>query len=111
VLDAFALAIIGNASGPVYPGLGLNVDEPRARRGALNVARAYQALSVVAPSAPAYVSESDYFQKDWQQAFWGPNYPRLQAAKRRYDPQGLFVIHHGVGSEEWSADGFERIAG
>ncbi len=111
VLDAFALAIIGNAGGPVFPGLGLKVDEPRARRGALNVARAYQALSAVAPSAPAYVSESDYFQTDWQQAFWGPNYPRLQAAKRRYDPQGLFVIHHGVGSEDWSADGFERIRG
>ena len=111
VLDAFALALIGNAGGPVYPGSGGSVDEPAARRGALRVGRAYQALSVVVPDAPAYVSESDYFQNNWQQAFWGPHYPRLLAAKRRYDPDGLFVIHHGVGSEGWSADGFERRPG
>jgi FAD/FMN-containing dehydrogenase len=52
------------------------------------------------------VSESNYFQADWQRAFWGANYPRLQAVKRRYDPEGLFFVHHGVGSEDWSADGF-----
>jgi hypothetical protein len=33
----------------------------------------------------------------------------LLAVKRRYDPDGLFVVHHGVGSEEWSDDGFERL--
>ena len=111
MLDAFALALIGNAGGPVYPGSGGRVDEPAARRGALRVGRAYQALSAVVPDAPTYVSECDYFQKGWQQAFWGPHYPRLLAAKRRYDPDGLFVIHHGVGSEGWSADGFERRPG
>lgn len=26
----------------------------------------------------------------------------------RYDPDGLFTTHHGVGSEEWSADGFNH---
>jgi len=29
--------------------------------------------------------------------------------KKQYDPQGLFFVHHGVGSEAWSADGFTRI--
>jgi hypothetical protein len=28
--------------------------------------------------------------------------------KARYDPHGLFFVHHGVGSEDWSADGFMR---
>ena len=28
---------------------------------------------------------------------------------RLYDPDGLFFVHHGVGSEEWSADGFTRV--
>jgi hypothetical protein len=29
--------------------------------------------------------------------------------KKRYDPDGLFFAHHGVGSDEWSADGFTRL--
>ncbi len=111
VLDAFALALIGNAGGPVYPGCGGSVDESGARRGALRVRRAYEALSVLVPKAPTYVSECDYFQADWQRAFWGPHYPRLLATKQRYDPDGLFVIHHGVGSEAWSADGFAPRSG
>lgn len=108
VLDAFALALIGNAGGPAYAGSGGVVDEADAREGAARVQRAYQALRTLLPAAPTYVSECDYFQRDWQASFWGPHYPRLLATKRRYDPDGLFVIHHGVGSEDWSADGFER---
>jgi len=38
-------------------------------------------------------------QPDWQRAFWAPNYRRLLTIKRRYDPDGLFTVHHGVGSE------------
>jgi len=48
------------------------------------------------PGAGTYMSESDYFQSDWKQAYWGEHYPRLAAAKRRYDPTGLFQVHHGV---------------
>ena len=29
----------------------------------------------------------------------------------KYDPTGLLFVHHGVGSEDWSADGFTRLAG
>lgn len=109
VLDGFALAIIGNAGDPVYQGLGAHVDEDRARGAADRVNAAYERLTKVVPDAGAYVSESDYFQRDWQRAFWGSNYRRLAAAKRRYDPDGLFIVHHGVGSEHWSADGFTRL--
>ena len=35
-------------------------------------------------------------------------YARLRAVKDRYDPDGLFFVHHGVGSEDWSPDGFTR---
>ena len=31
-------------------------------------------------------------------------------SRTRYDPDGLFFVHHGVGSERWSADGFVRAA-
>ncbi|MBB3228036.1 FAD/FMN-containing dehydrogenase [Luteibacter sp. Sphag1AF] len=110
--DAFALAIIGAGGDPAYPGLpGAKTDLPRARRERKRVGEAMDELLRVAPGAGAYVSESSYFQKDWQQAYWGSNYARLAAAKRRYDPDGLFFVHHGVGSEVWSADGFTRTGG
>ena len=58
------------------------------------------------PRVGSYVWETDYFQPNWQDAFWGENYARLRAIKDKYDPDGLFFLHHGVGSEDWSADGF-----
>ena len=58
----------------------------------------------------SYVSESNYFESRWQESFWGSNYPRLRGVKKAYDPDGLFFVHHGVGSEEWSDDGFTRLA-
>ncbi|GGA15353.1 FAD-binding oxidoreductase [Dyella caseinilytica] len=108
VLDAFALAIIADAGDPAYPGMP-GPDLAAARSNAERVDAAMDALLQVAPGAGAYVSESDYFQRDWQTAFWGTNYPRLAAAKQTYDPHGLFFVHHGVGSEGWSADGFTRL--
>jgi FAD/FMN-containing dehydrogenase len=110
MLDAFALALIGAPADPAYPGMpGAHVDNAKAHRDAESVGKAMDELLKVAPGAGAYVSESDYFQPDWQSAFWGTNYPRLAAAKRQYDPDGLFFVHHGVGSEAWSADGFTPL--
>jgi hypothetical protein len=60
----------------------------------------------VTPDPGSYVSESDYFEPDWQRSYWGTNYARLAEVKRTYDPAGLFFVHHGVGSEDWSEDGF-----
>jgi FAD/FMN-containing dehydrogenase len=61
------------------------------------------------PRVASYVWESDFFQPNWQDAFWGENYARLRSVKEKYDPDGLFYIHHGVGSESWSPDGFARV--
>jgi len=66
-------------------------------------------LRTVAPDGGAYVSESNYFEEKFQRAYWGSNYPRLAAAKKKYDPSGLFFVHNGVGSDEWSADGFTKL--
>ena len=85
-------------------------DLARARSDANTIAQATAELRKLAPNPGSYVSESDFFEKDWQHAFWGENYPRLRAVKAKYDPDGLFFVHHGVGSEEWSDDGFERPA-
>ena len=44
--------------------------------------------------------------RTWQRSYWGGHYRRLKAIKEKYHPQGLFYVHHGVGTEGWSADGF-----
>ena len=66
------------------------------------------ALRAVAPSAGSYLSEGDFFERDWKTSFWGGHYARLRRIKARVDPSSLFVVHHGVGSEDWSEDGFTR---
>jgi Berberine and berberine like len=81
-----------------------------ARLARQEIDKAMEELLRVAPGAGSYVSESDYFERDWQRSFWGSNYPRLAALKKKYDPTGLFFVHHRVGSEEWSANGFTRLA-
>ena len=68
-------------------------------------------LRKLAPDAGSYVAESNFFEPDWQRSYWGENYARLLAVKSRYDPGGLFFVHHGVGSETWSADGFTPVRG
>ena len=111
VANAFALVIIANADKPAYPGLpGATISRENARRDAQAVDRAIAELRKLVPHSGSYVSESNYFNQSWQEAFWGANYPRLQAVKAKYDPNGLFFVHHGVGSETWSADGFNQLA-
>jgi Berberine and berberine like len=67
-------------------------------------------LRRVIPDDGSYLAESDFFDEAWRRSFWGANYPRLLAVKDRYDLDGLFFVHHGVGSERWTADGFTRLA-
>jgi FAD/FMN-containing dehydrogenase len=109
VVDAFALAIIADAERPSYPGLPRPpMDLDAAHQDARAIDRSAAELRRIAPKAGSYVSESNYFNPVWQTAYWGANYARLQAVKRKYDPDGLFFVHNGVGSEEWSRDGFTR---
>jgi FAD/FMN-containing dehydrogenase len=106
VTTAFALAIVAgntpNAPAEASPDIGKS--QERAKR----IGDAMAALRKAAPSSGSYLSECDYFQADWQRAAWGDNYDRLAKVKHQYDPNGLFFVHHGVGSETWSADGFTR---
>jgi FAD/FMN-containing dehydrogenase len=98
VLDAFALAISASGGPPAFSGLPAP-DHAAGGAARSRVQAAMAALRAAAPETGAYVNECDYFQADWQRAFWGPNYPRLSRTKRHYDPDGLFTVHHGVGSD------------
>jgi FAD/FMN-containing dehydrogenase len=110
VCEAFALAIVADGQGPAYPGVtGHEPDVAKGREAAKNVHRCMNELREVAANGGAYVSESNFFESDFQHAYWGTNHARLAQIKRKYDPDGLFFVHNGVGSEGWSADGFARV--
>ena len=110
VCEAFALAIIADGGQPAYPGQQRPaMDLKAAHQAAHAVDQAAAALRRIAPKAGSYVSESNYFNGSWGRDFWGENYARLRSVKAKYDPDGLFFAHHGIGSEEWSADGFVRL--
>ncbi len=109
VTGAFALVIIADGERSSYPGEQrppMELTAAHADARAIELATAE--VRKLAPEAGSYVSESNYFNEHWREAFWGPHYPRLRAIKYRYDADGLFFVHHGVGSEDWSADGFTR---
>jgi len=108
VLDAFALAIMANGGAPPSPGQPFDVGPAHQHARAVDEAAAE--LRKIVPRPGSYVSESNYFNETWQRAFWGTHYPRLRAIKAKYDSDGLFFVHHGVGSEAWSPDGFTRLA-
>jgi FAD/FMN-containing dehydrogenase len=110
VLIAFALAIAVDAQGSAYPGIpGHEPSVVEGRKAAERVDLGMSQLRALVPDPGAYVSESNYFEKGWQQAYWGSNHPRLAKLKGKFDPDGLFFVHNGVGSEQWSTDGFTKL--
>jgi FAD/FMN-containing dehydrogenase len=110
VLDAFALLILAGEGAPAMTGVdGHEPDLPDARNAASSMRLAMEHLKKMLPVSGSYVSETDFFEENWQESFWGANYKKLLTVKNTYDPEGLFFVHHGVGSEDWSADGFTKI--
>ncbi|KAI1496539.1 FAD binding domain-containing protein [Biscogniauxia marginata] len=63
----------------------------------------------VSPGAGAYMSEADYIEPNFTQAFFGSKYAKLYELKQRIDPFGVFYAHTGVGSEDWETS--EMILG
>jgi hypothetical protein len=108
VVGAFALALIADGQASAYPGERAP-DSLAAQKDADAIANAAARLRQCVPEAGSYVSESNYFNPRWQDAYWGPNHARLAAIKAKYDPDCLFFVHNGVGSEGWSRDGFRRL--
>ena len=112
LLNAFTLAIIADGDEtPAYPGfIRPPVDMARARARAHEIGMAAAELRRVAPRSGSYLNEGNFFNASWREEFWGNNYSKLRAIKTKYDPDGLFFVHHGVGSEDWSSDGFTRLS-
>ena len=106
--SAFALAIVANGGPPPFPAQTPQ-SLAKALQHAIAVDAALRELRQIAPRGGSYVSESNYFNADWKAAFWGEHTERLARAKAAYDPEGLFYVRHGIGSEAWSEDGFVRL--
>ncbi|RWA09890.1 hypothetical protein EKO27_g5203 [Xylaria grammica] len=66
-------------------------------------------IEAVTPGGGVYLNEASFQQLDWQESFYGSNYPRLEAIKAKYDPQTLLYAVTAVGSEYWAADPDGRL--
>ena len=53
----------------------------------------------------AYSNEASVFEPNFQTTFFGNNYARLSSIKAEYDPDDLFIVGAGVGSERWDSSG------
>lgn len=83
-----------------YPNVaGYEPDLLWAKKEADGVNQAMAHIKKATPDGGSYTNEGDFAEKNWQSEFWGKNYTRLLSIKRKYDPENLFRVHHGVGSE------------
>lgn len=59
----------------------------------------------ITPGGGAYMNEGDMQDPDWKNTFYGDNYGRLLAVKKKWDPESVFWVISGVGSDEWEVRG------
>jgi hypothetical protein len=98
--ESFALMISAASEQTRFPGLKGFMPNPESFQKKIEEAKsAYKIIKALAPESGTYFSESDYFEENWKQNYWGENYPRLLEIKKKYDPDNLFRVHHGVGSD------------
>lgn len=61
------------------------------------------------PGGGAYLNEANFEEPEWQRAFYGSNYARLERIKNKFDPQSLLYARTAVGSEKWAEDKNHRL--
>jgi hypothetical protein len=52
----------------------------------------------------AYPNEASFNETNWQDAFWGSNYPKLSQIKTKYDPDMVFYVTPGVNADMMNAN-------
>jgi hypothetical protein len=100
VFDATGLIIMSSSVKEFWPELPeTQADDSAfaAQRDSVNSAMGLFRAAI--PDAGSYANEADFFETDWKNEFWGQNYDRLLQIKQEVDPNNLFKVHHGVGSD------------
>ncbi len=67
------------------------------------------AAVALAPDSGAYMNEADWRDPDYLRNFYGDALAGHQAAKEKYDPDGVFYCPTCVGSDQWVTDGAGRL--
>lgn len=99
VYKSVGLVIFSLGSNKIFPGVkGHEPDIKKAQQDMRKINKAMQLFVSATPGAGTYANEADYFQKDWEQDFYGSYYAKLLLIKHKYDPSNIFRCHHCVGS-------------
>ncbi|KAI1372843.1 FAD-binding domain-containing protein [Hypoxylon crocopeplum] len=59
------------------------------------------AMKKAGPKGCAYVNEGDPYQPNWQDHFWGSEYPTLLKTRKKWDPHGILYSVATPGTEDW----------
>ncbi|EAU82222.2 FAD binding domain-containing protein [Coprinopsis cinerea okayama7 len=71
------------------------------RQRLINGTRIIDPISV---DSAAYFNEAMLHKEDFKKSFFGSHYDRLKKIKAKVDPESLFLVPLGVGSEDWDKD-------
>lgn len=94
-----------NASSFVITNVIMNGDESwevKQERNNVQTNIVGKALREAGPNGATYVNEGDLYEPDWQESYWGSNYPRLLTLRKKWDPEGVFYTQTTPGTENWS---------
>ncbi|TID20736.1 Low-affinity potassium transport protein [Venturia nashicola] len=61
-------------------------------------------IATLAKGMGAYINEASWNASNWQDVFWGSNYPKLSQIKTKYDPNMLFYTTPGINAEQMMAN-------
>ena len=61
-------------------------------------------IKAVTPDSATYMNEADFQEPDWKNEFFKGTYEKLLKIKKKWDPENLFYILKGVGSDAWEVD-------
>ncbi|KIJ49487.1 hypothetical protein M422DRAFT_160609 [Sphaerobolus stellatus SS14] len=66
-------------------------------------------LRDLAPESGTYLNEADSDEPNWQNAFYGSNYPKLLEIKDKWDADELLYGATAVGGDRWAEDQDGRL--